>query len=762
MSKKPDNPDIKKVWKASEKSYKKILLDLKPGSFPQESQPGTGKTESIVKTIASSTERLALFTSNHSHIEKFKRDLKKYKLSKKEYIHGKGFERSCLRFPPKTTPPRSWTSDERYIHQIYTRLGVGYTHIICKKCHMKKGCEYHNYPLKASTCRISLQPLEFLYTNYNEDKDIFVIDEAISKNENLLWDFKYSKLSELIKIIEALSGKSYELKGHLPLLLEIHRTLMEHTSLIFTEDPKNLFDIDETTFKSEDYKELFFIQKKNLVTHPAVTSLESNLSRDTLVKAFELCKEPENKKILIPIKTQIKKAINKHDDSTLGKLLESYIPLEKWFYFLKVLIYKLPPFDSALILSERLEKHKYVDLRDKDIKIIKKTKDYEWGFIDESPYLKDINSGEYVISNIGKEYKTSIGNPDQSRDSWFTIGHPFLFKVLDISLSKTVILLDATFDLKVFKKIRLQWLMLNTIDVIVKNPLLSSRDKSKIIFRKYKYNVSIKKPLPIENKKTIVYDVESAFPLSTLDSGKIKETVTFIATIIDKNPGKKIAIICKKKFEKLLQSKFKGAEVLHFFSQRGRNIDCDILFVVGTPYLPPKTYVYEYILMFNEFPKSTERRDTKNFTGFKDPLLQKIFNIHVLDEVYHALHRTRLLLYNREAYAMCLLPKKIHEEVTVKKIRDMSAISRLPEYFLIEMIINNEGKSKTFYYKKVKNRKRFQLAGGWKKILDYLLDNKFIDIKTRKSKTKKIQTIHSTKEGRDFYKKYKAYFNRWL
>jgi len=767
MTKKIDNIDIKKAWKSSEGFYRGILSDLKPGLYIHGGQPGTGKTESIVKAIATSKIKVAfftsnhshIFTSNHSHIEKFKCDLGKYKVSPKEYIHGKGFEKNCLRYPQRTKSRRLWTRDEEYVHRIYKTIGVGYTRFLCKGCSKRTICEYYTYTQKVHTYRISLQPLEYLYPRYNDDKDVFIIDEAISKSERLHWDFKYNRLCELTETVAKLSGKPHPLKQYVSYILEIHRTLMQHTSLIFTEEPTVLFSMDDTNFQSDDYKKRYFIQKKCLVTHPVTTSLESHLSNEVRKRAFELCQETILKRFLIPIKREIENAIKENDDSKLNRLLERYIPLDKWFRFLKILLFKQPSYDSALVLSERLQTCEYIDLKDKDCQTTRENEDHEWGFIDECPYIKDKKSGQYIISNMGKAYQSTIGNPDQAPDSWFTIGHPFLFKVLDIALTKPVILLDATFDEKIFKKLRCQWLMLNTTDINVKNPSLSSHEKSDKISSEYKYNVSINKSSIITNKKSIVYDVENAFSLSTLESGKLKEVIPFIATIVDKNPGKKIAIICKKRFEKVLQSKFDKSIVLHFFGQRGKTIECDILFVVGTPFLPPGSYFYEYILAFNEFPKSTEKKDGKSFNGFKDPLLQKIFHLNVSDEVYHALHRTRILFYNREAYAMCLLPEKIQDEVTVKKIPYMDAISRLPGVFLMEMIIKDEGGSKTFFDEKVKNRKQFKLAGGWKTIIDYMLKTELIILKTKKSKTRHITTIYSTNKGRGFHKRYKKHYD---
>ena len=142
-------------------------------------QPGTGKTYSLAKMIAETDKKIAIFSANHDHLEKFKEDLAAHGISESEYIHGKGFSKACLRYPPKNK--EKWTEDEIFVYNIYNGIKVGATRLLCNECSRKGKCEYTKYKQKSKKYRITLQPLEFMYTKYNEDKDIFVVDEAVSE-----------------------------------------------------------------------------------------------------------------------------------------------------------------------------------------------------------------------------------------------------------------------------------------------------------------------------------------------------------------------------------------------------------------------------------------------------------------------------------------------------------------------------------------------------------------------------------------------------
>jgi len=102
--------------------------------------------------------------------------------------------------------------------------------LLCMRCTERASCPYIEYTKYSESYNITLQPLEFLHTNYNKKKDIFVIDEAVGKKENLHWDFNFNKICNLINIMEELLGKPFDLKDYLDDFLEIHRTLLKHTS----------------------------------------------------------------------------------------------------------------------------------------------------------------------------------------------------------------------------------------------------------------------------------------------------------------------------------------------------------------------------------------------------------------------------------------------------------------------------------------------------------------------------------------------------
>ena len=129
--------------------------------------------------IAETDKKIAIFSANHEHLEKFKEDLAAHGISESEYIHGKGFSKACLRYPPKNK--EKWTEDEIFVYNIYNGIKIGAARLLCNECSRKEKCEYTKYKQKSKKYRITLQPLEFMYTKYNEDKDIFVVDEAVSE-----------------------------------------------------------------------------------------------------------------------------------------------------------------------------------------------------------------------------------------------------------------------------------------------------------------------------------------------------------------------------------------------------------------------------------------------------------------------------------------------------------------------------------------------------------------------------------------------------
>ena len=59
-------------------------------------------------------------------------------------------------------------------------------------------------------------------------------------------------------------------------------------------------------------------------------------------------------------------------------------------------------------LSEKLEKLSMDDLEFIDNTTVKKEAGYEWGFIDEHPYVLEKATNQCVVSYMGKRYNESI------------------------------------------------------------------------------------------------------------------------------------------------------------------------------------------------------------------------------------------------------------------------------------------------------------------------------------------------------------------
>lgn len=755
-----DNPTIRKAWEETEKFYSDVTSKPTPGIYINDGQPGTGKTENLAKIIAGTDKKYSFFTANHHHLEKFEQDLEKYGVKTSEYIHGEGFQRSCKRYPPETKAKKDWTEDEKFVYKIHHGFELLSPRLLCKHCEEKSSCKYYDYTNCSSSYRITLQPLEFLFTAINIDKDIFILDEAVSKKEKRLWNFSLTKLKRFIEKIEEITGEDYIFREYFESILDFHRTLLQNSSIIFNEKPEileKIFIMSDKNFNKE-FEEKMFIKDETLIMHPRTIKLDC-LKPDTEYRIRELSVNGEDSDVIKYTNEQIRKTIE-GKDKIINELIDSYVPVLMWFKFFEMMFNKDPGGKISLIVSEKLERETKTEPPYLDKIIVTTEGDYEKGFFDECPYVKNTATGDLIISRMGKEFEGGEDNREALKDAWYTIGYPFLFKAFSISREKPVILLDASFNKSIFKKLLEDWRNYYSFIEFGRYP----ESKPEHVPKKFKPIVKIISRRAIENKNSIVYDVEKHFPLRTLrpdtrkKGGKIREVIGFIATIIDNNPGKSVAIISHKEFEEKFKTFFPGALTAHHSDQRGKTFDCDLLFVVGTPFLPPVIYPYEYILTFNELPNSTEKKDPKWFTGYKDPLLQEILQINTYDENYHELHRTRMLLYNREVYALCQLPDKIKDEVTVKEIKKMLEISHSALWNLMDIIIKNDGADKKKIYDKVKSRKRFEVAGGWKELLEELIDRKYICFKPKKGKTKRITTVHITKKGIDFYRAQKIFY----
>ena len=97
---------------------------------------------------------------------------------------------------------------------------------------------------------------------------------------------------------------------------------------------------------------------------------------------------------------------------------------------------------------------------------------------------------------MGKTYEGFDKNPKYLKDTWFTLGHPFMFQVFNIVKEKPVILLDATFNEIIFEKLFKQWQMYQVSKEIVKIPTILPKIKKHVYHWKY--------PL-ISNKKSVFF-----------------------------------------------------------------------------------------------------------------------------------------------------------------------------------------------------------------------------------------------------------------
>ncbi len=763
-----DNLNIYDSWESSEKFYNNIMTRqetsnfrkirglhqsrLKNGIIIHDGQPGTGKTYTLAKAIKDHPNiRIAFFSANHDHLEEFKKDLYEFGILEGEFIHGKGFNKSCELYP-KNKPREKWTKDEILIHKIYNGFGVKSSQLLCSSCIHKDDCEYHDYTHNAKKYRITLQPLEFLYTKYNEDKDIFVVDEAVSKKESVYWNFNLEKFKRFIHVIERISKESknptetYGLRKYVDTFLEFHQTILKNTSLIFTEAPETLFNFNDKTFKHK--KDI--VQNRRYVVHSGIISPLSCFETKEFGELIRLISYESRtaEGIIKYTNEQIREVIKKGDIVKIDELIDNYIPLWQCIQFFKVLLAKpdIKTKSSCFLVSEKLELADYQNLNPKP-ETPKAEGRYEWGFTAECLYIRNIKTNECIVSRMGKAYGGEVRILDLAKDVWFTIGHPFLFQILNESEGKPVILLDATFNEDTFNKLYTQWRTYR-----LGEKALEHNDD-----RGLTTNVYMIKRYEVENKNSIVYDVKGHFPLATMEKN-LPKIVGSIATILDEKPDKTHAIISSLRFEEKIQKLFPKAVTAHHFNERGKNIDTELLFTIGTPFNPPFSIIFDYILTFNEYPKSTETiRHGKKFVGYKDPILNEILRLNVYDENYHETHRNRPLLYNRINYNFYELPPRMREEVTVIPV-ELDKISGYPLFKIMEKIIRDEGMSRTLFHSETKQRTLYDRVGGGKALLEKLEEAERITIATEGTKTKKKLVIYSTDKGREWYKKYKGFY----
>ena len=288
-------------------------------------------------------------------------------------------------------------------------------------------------------------------------------------------------------------------------------------------------------------------------------------------------------------------------------------------------------------------------------------------------------------------------------------------------------------------------------------------------------NVDRIKRLTITNKNSILYVVDSKYnsnyPKSSLikkekDGGisatnLLKKVVASIITITEENPDINVASISHSKVEQVIKRVLgERIENLHYYNQRGKNISADILVCIGTPYIEATGLLYDYILTFNEFPKSIKPNRTKSkgvipssiFEGYKDEELNAFFEARVFDELYQALHRNRPLRENRVNYLFGRLPVKIEAELNVKHIK-LEDICGWHTYKTMVKIDKNDG----VWWRicnEIRRWKIFNKEFRPEDFLSELREKGLITIDVRGTKKNPGKLIKFTKRGWKLYRKY--------
>ena len=567
------------------------------------SQPGSGKTYNFVEEVeANQDKRYIFFTPIHAHLTKVEKRLKKDKGI--ACIHWEGFERLCLRHPGKNKKP--CTPDEKFVYHLYKTFPKG-ARMLCPTCHNKKSCQYHNQ-FRKKNVRVVLAPLEFLFLEaIKTGFDRYFVDECVKKLNLLKWSFSATKLLNYIDILEKVENNPIPLiRKYVEKFLILHKEIMKQMSIIFSRPENEVLGFDSKTYSGEGWVKKGFLQKRDVVTHWGKMSipLDSN---------FGLLFDGKARNALLnQIQHIIREAIQKK--VMVDEIIENYSPIEEWFDFLEVML--LGYLQRAVIVSERIEIRNAWNLSKNEIdyiEIVEETKKWRKGFIStDKPFLHDKNDEKYIISNIGWEY--SQEKTGEKKDSWLTVGFPFIYLVFELAEKNHVVILDATFNNTLFKE----------------DKALYENGKSFTHGFQGKKSV-LNLPIPTKNidiprikSKSVLYKVGKAnYPKRTLEErldivkNEIKKLVSFIKA--------KVGVIVPKDYE----SRFKSIadETLHYFGLRGKNMDVSHLFLVGTPYIPPYQIPFEYVLKFGKIPSNVEIIKDKEgrFVGYEDSLLNELF-----------------------------------------------------------------------------------------------------------------------------------------
>ena len=639
--------NVQKIWKNVVTYYDGNQIGINVNNAP----PGCGKTYGFIEHIKKNHDkRYAYFSSNHEQLDRVEKELGENNLSS---VHWKGFPRICPRYPnPDNRDKR--TPDEKLIYDVY-HIFSSAPKFICSTCEKQKGCSYQAQFNKRE--KIVLAPLEFLFREDIEERfDEIWIDETIKKIVYYLWDFspeRFVKFMETLKEIKKNHIPSME--KYLKIFGKLHKEFMQQVSIIFTRHPEELLHFDDNSYSGKEWSESGFLQNNEFVTHLAEIDLTKILKESKFknTEKYYMFQPYPRMRINNEIDFCIREAIR---IKKIENIISNYISLGNYFNFLDVLTF-CDLCKAGCIVSERIE------IVDNPAIIILKTiikddNEYEWGFIEEKPYLLEKKTNRYVISNIGKEFIEEKRSFESISNSWLTVGQSFMMRAFKLAEKKPVILMDASFNKKIYEQHLFRFI---NEEAVMDSP--------------YSIEERYLDEQKIQNKSSIVYKInpdkrrDSKYSKESLEKGGFELICSSLKTIMPelKRVGK-IGAIMPLDFE----VKFKLCDTNHFFNQRGTNKfkDYNILIVIGTPYVPPFQILFRHVLNFGKIPKDfTVVRDKQgHFQGYKDELLQELLQYFVYDELYQAIHRCRPLLGNKKIICFCKLPEKIEAELTIKKL----------------------------------------------------------------------------------------------
>jgi len=682
-----DGDQLQQVWTSVEKFFD----NAKTGINICNTQPGTGKTTAFIEYCKRNAQRkdenkklIGFFSSNHAHLDEVEKKLIKNNI---KVDHWKGFPRFCPLYP-KSNDISKMDVSEKFIYKLYNQLRIS-SKIICGACDNKENC----YSLPQPTVDVVLSPLEFLFQiDIAEKFKVIFIDEALLKDYYYCWDYSEEKIEKFMVALKDnchISDTRYNfIKELFKQIYIVHMNLLKNSSLVFTR-PEESIDFNSKNIKIKDELENVIKRDGNKIIH---------------YNKFEKIMLSENSAILEKLKEMAKPArvimtqlIQNAIEQKNDKFFDSYISFDDFIEFLDKIRYYGT---KAAVFSEEINIKYEKDLTVNQIdvakeKIIEENEKFIFGFIDERPYLKHKDTNYYVISNMGEEYDSWLNKNDWRKEAWIEFGIPYTIRVMEIAEDIPTVLLDAAFSKEIFEGYVSRYMLTKSL----KYPDEPNKRKAP--------NVYYIEEIIIKNKKSRVYKVllphhgmNWSYPKSTLShrNNKIfKEIYDQIKDLMSVCNIKTIGTISRLDYEHTLAELSGKKYALHFSGQRGTNIleEVEILFIIGTPYLPPGVVPFKYITSFGAIPDDIKPvRYPDGFFRYADPLMDALQTALVYGEVYQAIHRCRPLLNNKRVACYCYVPMNVREELTYSEVKfldlmgDMAEPPKLRE-FLMDKLINN-------------------------------------------------------------------------